>query len=73
MSIRHNRKVATVFEVQEAVGGGRKWKTVFRGNEADATTVFERQLELNSAGRFRLLGPDGHDLEDRHAQPKVVC
>jgi hypothetical protein len=73
MKTRQTCKVTGQFRVEELRPGGRNWVTVFRGNEADAASVFQRQLELFSAGRFRLLDPDGHVIDDRHVQPKLVC
>ncbi len=57
------------FEVQKAGLAGTSWKTVYRGPEARAREVFRRQLRLYSVGRFRLLDPGGHCLEEAQARP----
>lgn len=62
--------MATEFKVQKAGLGGPNWVTVFSGTEAKAKEIFERQLRLYSVGRFRLLAPDGHVLQERKAQPQ---
>ena len=40
-----------------------------RGNEAKAREIFQRQLQVYSVGRFRLLDGDGRVLEERKALP----
>jgi len=63
------------FQVQKAgLGEPQNWVTIYRGPEAKAREVFERQLRLYSVGRFRLVGADGNVLEDRRAlfSPRVT-
>lgn len=56
------------FQVQKAgLGDTHTWVTVYRGPEAKAREIFERQLRLYSVGRFRLVDPGGNVLEDRRA------
>jgi hypothetical protein len=57
------------FQVQKTGLQGREWKTVCRAPEARARDVFQKQLQYYSIGRFRLLAPDGHVIEERSARP----
>ena len=57
------------FQVQKTGLGEATWTTVYRGHEAKAREVFQRQLRLYSVGRFRLLDADGRVLEERKAEP----
>jgi hypothetical protein len=57
------------YQVQKAGLAGKNWTTVCRGPEAMARDVFLRQLRLYSVGRFRLLDPNGHVLEERKVSP----
>jgi hypothetical protein len=57
------------FQVQKSGLAGQNWSTICRGSEAKAREIFQRQLELYSVGRFRLLGPDGKVIEERKAAP----
>lgn len=61
--------VAAVFEVQKSGLGGQNWTTVGRGTEANAREMFLRQLRLYSVGRFRIVAPGGHVIEERKATP----
>ncbi|MBI3409370.1 MAG: hypothetical protein HY040_13600 [Planctomycetes bacterium] len=58
----------TQHQVQKAGLAGINWTTVCRGNALKARQVFERQLELYSIGRFRLVDEKGQVLEERRAQ-----
>jgi hypothetical protein len=53
--------------VQKSGLAGNHWTTVCRGPEAKAREVFQRQLQLYSVGRFRLLDADGRVVEERKA------
>jgi hypothetical protein len=55
--------------VQKAGLTGTNWTTVCRGPEARAREIFQKQLQLYSVGRFRLLDADGRVLEERKATP----
>jgi hypothetical protein len=57
------------YQVQTAGLMGQNWKTVCRGNEAQAREVFAKQLRLYSIGRFRLLDPDGKIVDEQNARP----
>jgi hypothetical protein len=61
--------MTTDYQVQKAGLAGSSWTTVCRGNEAKAREIFQRQLQLYSVGRFRLLDGDGRVLEERKATP----
>ena len=61
--------MSAAFQVQKAGLRGQFWQTVCRAPEAQAREVFRRQLKYHSVGRFRLLDPDGHVLEERAARP----
>ena len=58
----------TEYQVQKSGLAGINWITVCRGDAEKARRVFERQLELYSVGRFRLLDEKGQILEERRAQ-----
>jgi hypothetical protein len=55
------------YQVQKSGLAGTTWTTVCRGPEAKAREVFQRQLRLYSVGRFRLLSPEGHVVEEQKA------
>jgi hypothetical protein len=57
------------YQVQRSGLGGDNWTTVCRGPEAKARQVFQRQVELYSVGRFRLLDPNGLVLVECKATP----
>jgi len=57
------------YQVQRAGLGGDTWTTVCRGPEAKARQIFQRQVELYSVGRFRLLDPNGLVLVECKATP----
>lgn len=57
------------FEVQKAGLAGSNWKTVCRGPEAKAREIFQRQLQLYSVGRFRILDADGKIIAEGKANP----
>jgi hypothetical protein len=57
------------YQVQRAGLGGNTWTTVCRGPEAKARQIFQRQVELYSVGRFRLLDPNGLVLVECKATP----
>jgi len=57
------------YQVQRSGLGGDNWTTVCRGPEAKARQIFQRQLELYSVGRFRLLDPNGLILVECKATP----
>ena len=57
------------FQVQKAGLAGANWTTVCRGTEAKAREVFQKQLNLYSVGRFRILDADGRVVEERKAAP----
>lgn len=58
------------FQVQKAGLNSSEWKTVFRNEkESEARTIYKRQLELYSIGKFRLLDPEGKVLESDTAKP----
>src|SRR5262245_22346286 len=61
----------TMFQVQRAgVGGNAAWKTICtHASESYARQTYQRQLQLNSVGRFRLLGPEGQVLAEARARP----
>ena len=61
--------MTTDYQVQKAGLAGSSWTTVCRGNETKAREIFQRQLQLYSVGRFRLLDGDGRVLEERKALP----
>jgi len=57
------------FQVQKASLKG-EWKTVCRNpNESYAREIYNKQLELYSIGRFRLLDPDNNVLAEAKAAP----
>jgi hypothetical protein len=59
-----------MFRVQRAgVGSNAPWQTICSNpREGPAREVYQRQLRLNSAGRFRLLDPEGKVLAEARAQ-----
>ena len=57
------------YQVQKAGLKGQNWTTVCRGPETKAREVFQRQLQLYSVGRFRLLDANGQVIEERKATP----
>jgi hypothetical protein len=57
------------FQVQKAGLAGTNWVTVCRGPEAKAREVFQKQLQLYSVGRFRLLDAAGQVIDERKAAP----
>lgn len=60
-----------MFQVQRA-GTGRDvvWKTVcLNASEAYAREVYQKQLKLHSAGRFRLIDANGKVLAEAKARP----
>ena len=57
------------FEVQKSGLAGTTWTRVCRGPEQKAREVYHRQLRLYSVGRFRLVAPDGHVVEEGKALP----
>ena len=57
------------YQVRKSGLGGENWTTVCRGPEAKARQIFQRQVELYSVGRFRLLDPNGLVLVERKAAP----
>ena len=57
------------FEVQKSGLAGMTWTRVCRGPEQKAREIFQRQLRLYSVGRFRLVDPNGHVLEEEKASP----
>jgi hypothetical protein len=59
-----------MFRVQRAAAGKDAWQTICtNASEAYARKTYEKQLQLNSVGRFRLLGPAGEVLAEAAAQP----
>lgn len=56
------------YQVQKSGLAGVNWITICRGDENKARTIFKRQLDLYSIGRFRLLDAQGQVLEERKAQ-----
>lgn len=53
-----------MFEVQKSGLGSTTWKTVCtKDNYPDALKVYEKQLELYSVGKFRIID----------AEKKVIC
>lgn len=57
------------FKVQRAGLAGNEWKTVCTNrNEAYAREIYQKQLELYSIGRFRLLADD-KVIEEGKAAP----
>lgn len=61
------------YQVQKAGLAGVNWTTVCRGDEVKARTIFQRQLDLYSIGRFRLLDGQGQVLEERKAQLRIFA
>ena len=60
-----------MFRVQRA-GAGRNatWKTICtNASEEYARNTYQKQLQLNSLGRYRLLDPEGKVLAEAKAQP----
>lgn len=58
------------FKVQRAGLAAGEWKTVCTNNSEDyARSIYQKQLELYSVGRFRLLDPDGKVLAEEKASP----
>jgi hypothetical protein len=59
-----------MFQVQRASPGATAaWKTICaNASEAYARKVYDRQLKLNSVGRYRLLDPQGKVLAEASAQ-----
>jgi hypothetical protein len=59
-----------MFRVQRAAGAGAAWQTVCtNASEAYAREVYGRQLRLHSAGRYRLVDPQGKVLAEAGARP----
>ena len=56
------------YQVQKSGLAGINWITVCRGDESKARQIFERQLQLYSVGRFRLVDARGQVLEERRAE-----
>ena len=61
------------YQVQKSGLAGVTWTTICRGNEHKAREIFQRQLELYSVGRFRILDSLGQVLEERKAQPRLFA
>ena len=61
--------MTTEFQVQKSGLAGQNWTTVCRGPEEKAREIFQRQLQLYSVGRFRLVDPSGQIIEERKAMP----
>lgn len=58
------------FKVQRAGLAGNEWKTVCSNpNQAYAEEIYQKQLELYSIGRFRLLDPNDNVLKEGKAAP----
>jgi len=55
------------YQVQKAGLVGDNWVTVGRGPEEKARALFQRQLQLYSVGRFRLLDGRGLVIEEQKA------
>jgi hypothetical protein len=56
-----------MFRVQRELVGGA-WKTICsNASEAYAREIYQRQLKVNSAGRFRLLDPQDKVLAEARA------
>lgn len=64
---------AAEFQVQKSGLAGVEWTTVCRGDEVKARAIFERQLQLYSVGRFRLVDAQGQVLEERKAQMRLFA
>jgi hypothetical protein len=62
--------MSTEYQVQKAGLRGEHWTTVCRGPEVKAREIFQRQLRVYSVGRFRLVDPRGHVVEERTAIPR---
>ena len=58
----------TQYQVQKSGLAGINWTTVCRGDPIKTRQIFERQLQLYSVGRFRLLDDRGQVVEERRAQ-----
>jgi hypothetical protein len=59
-----------MFRVQRAAGASAAWQTVCTNpSEAYAREIYARQLRLHSAGRCRLLDPQGKVLAEAGARP----
>jgi hypothetical protein len=67
MIILDARKAMTQFEVQKAGLASMTWTTVCRAPEQKARAIFQRQLRLDSVGRFRLVAPDGNIVAEGKA------
>jgi hypothetical protein len=61
------------YQVQKSGLAGLNWITVCRGSEIKARQIFERQLQLYSVGRFRLVDERGLVLEERRAQLRIFA
>lgn len=58
------------FKVQRAGLAGNEWKTVCtNANEAYVREVYQKQLQLYSVGRFRMLDPNDNVIAEGKAQP----
>lgn len=58
----------TQYQVQKSGLAGVNWTTVCRGDADKAKQIFERQLQLYSVGRFRIVDDRGQVIEERRAQ-----
>jgi hypothetical protein len=56
------------YQVQKSGLAGMNWTTVCRANEVKARAVYQKQLELYSVGRFRLLNDRGEVIEEQSAR-----
>lgn len=58
------------FKVQRASLNAGEWKTVCTNNSEDyARNIYQKQLQLYSVGRFRLIDNDGKVLAEGKAAP----
>lgn len=59
------------YQVQKSGLAGVNWTTVCRGDAIKTREIFQRQLQLYSVGRFRLVDADGKVIEEQRAQMRL--